>query len=134
MPFAKKVQRVAAYALAREADRLLLVQIGSGEWMLPGGGVEHGEHPEQALVREMREETGLDVTPGALLHVGSDHRMIRRNTDFHCVYFVYAVTVVGGTLRAEPDGTTTAPTWTPVAALPQLTLLAGHDEVLPSLL
>ena len=134
MPFAKKVQRVAAYGLARDDDRLLLVQIGSGEWMLPGGGVEHGEHPEQALVREWREETGLDVVPGALLHVGSDHRTIRRNTDFHCVYLVYAVTVTGGTLRAEPDGTTTAPTWTPVGELAGMTLLAGHDTVLPALL
>jgi len=134
MPFAKKVQRIAAYGLARRADQLLLVQIGSGEWMLPGGGVEHGEHPEQALVREMREETGLDVAAGALLHVGNHHRMIRRNTDFHCVFFVYAVTVTGGSLRAEPDGSTASPTWTPVTALSRMTLLAGHDEVLPALL
>ncbi|GIG64729.1 NUDIX hydrolase [Phytomonospora endophytica] len=135
MLFTRKVQRVAAYGLARDAGRVLLVQVGrGGEWMLPGGGVEHGEHPEQALVRELREETGLDVAPGALLHVGSDHRTVGRNVDFHCVFFVYAVTVTGGALRAEPDGTTAAPTWTPVTAVAERTLMAGHQAILPLLL
>jgi ADP-ribose pyrophosphatase YjhB (NUDIX family) len=49
------------------AGRLLLVQRGHdphrGLWSLPGGRIEEGESPEQAVVREVREETGLVVTP-----------------------------------------------------------------------
>jgi 8-oxo-dGTP diphosphatase len=50
------------------AGRLLLVQRGHdphrGRWSLPGGRIETGESPEQAVVREVREETGLEVLPG----------------------------------------------------------------------
>ena len=50
------------------AGRLLLIQRGHdphrGLWSLPGGRIEAGESPEQAIVREVREETGLDVVPG----------------------------------------------------------------------
>lgn len=57
-------------ALVHDADgRLLLIERGSephrGRWTLPGGRVEAGESLEQAVVREIREETGLDVSVGA---------------------------------------------------------------------
>jgi 8-oxo-dGTP diphosphatase len=52
------------------AGRLLLIQRGHdphrGRWTLPGGWVEPGETPEQAVVREIKEETGLDVHVGAV--------------------------------------------------------------------
>jgi 8-oxo-dGTP diphosphatase len=52
-----------------EAGRLLLIRRRhaphAGSWSLPGGRVEHGETPEQAVEREVREETGLEVRAGA---------------------------------------------------------------------
>jgi 8-oxo-dGTP diphosphatase len=94
------LQRLAAYALVvDEAGRVLLSrETGrgrSGLWLLPGGGVEHGEHPEQAVIREVREETGLEVRVGALREVLSDvARVGRRRRPLHAVRLIYQATIV----------------------------------------
>ena len=58
-------QRLAAYALVLRGDEVLLTRNSvrgprPGTWTLPGGGVDHGEPPGGAVVREVDEETGLD--------------------------------------------------------------------------
>ncbi|MEV4149510.1 NUDIX domain-containing protein [Amycolatopsis sp. NPDC049691] len=80
--------------------RLLLIRRrndpGSGQWSLPGGRVEPDESDKQAVIRELLEETGLDVIPGTL--VGSVTRGPYEIFDYGCE-------VTGGTLTAGDDAT-----------------------------
>jgi len=66
-----KVVLVAACALIDGEGRVLMAERPEGKelaglWEFPGGKVEGGETPEEALVRELREELGIEVDPGAL--------------------------------------------------------------------
>ncbi|MPZ82864.1 MAG: NUDIX domain-containing protein [Actinophytocola sp.] len=84
------------------AGLLLLIKRGSepgrGRWSLPGGRVEPGETDSEAVVRELQEETGLDVRPGEL--IGSVRRPAPSGV---FEIFDYACVVVGGSLRAGDD-------------------------------
>jgi ADP-ribose pyrophosphatase YjhB (NUDIX family) len=114
--------RAAAYAVCRRADEILLAhQIvpgpARGQWTLPGGGVEFGEHPRDAVVREVREETGCAVTVGALLDIHSGVFDIRGGERQHVIRLLYA-----GELSGEPRGTqpdeVDAVQWHPRTGLP----------------
>jgi 8-oxo-dGTP pyrophosphatase MutT (NUDIX family) len=54
-----------------DSSRVLLCLNDRGEWELPGGRLEHGEDLESCVEREVKEETGLTVRAGQLLHAWS---------------------------------------------------------------
>ena len=61
------LMRLRAAAIITRPGRVLLHRMeGDAFWALPGGGIEPGESASEALVREMREELGVAVAPGAL--------------------------------------------------------------------
>ncbi len=77
-----------------DAGKLLLQEKASGEgWSLPAGAIEPGETPQEAIIREVMEETGLAVTPAAILGVfgGRDFRYTYPNGD----RVEYVVTLFG---------------------------------------
>jgi ADP-ribose pyrophosphatase YjhB (NUDIX family) len=110
--------RVAAYAVCRDdAGRVLLCHIapsvGVGDvWTLPGGGLDFGEPPEVAVLRELTEETGYVGELDGLIGV-SDR--VFRDVDgadrLHAIRILYRVRIVGGELRDEPDGSTDTCRW-----------------------
>ncbi len=115
-----RLTRVAAYALVEdEAGRLLLCRMapgqpGAGKWTLPGGGVDFGEAPADAVLRELAEETGLDGIVLSVAGVTSRTVRVRRptgETDMHAIGICYRVAVTGGELRDEPDGSTDRCAW-----------------------
>jgi 8-oxo-dGTP diphosphatase len=113
--------RVAAYAVCRDDDgRVLLCHIapsvGAGDiWTLPGGGLDFGEPPAAAVIRELAEETGYVGEVEGLLDV-SDRlfRGVEGADRMHAVRIVYAVRIVDGTLRDESDGSTDTCRWVAV--------------------
>jgi ADP-ribose pyrophosphatase YjhB (NUDIX family) len=123
-----RMQRVGAYALVRRRDEVLLVRFSekgfhTGSWSLPGGGLDHGESPATALVREVEEECGITPDVGELLLVHDEHfsgtAPSGRYEDFHAVALVFAATVpVDAVPRVvEVGGTTDTVAWVPIAGL-----------------
>jgi 8-oxo-dGTP diphosphatase len=111
--------------------KVLLIRRGKpplyGRWVVPGGTVELGESLEQALVREMREETGLEVVPLEVLTVFD---RIERDGDrvvYHYVIVDYLCRWLGGEARAASDALEAA--WAALDDLPRYDLPQKALEV-----
>lgn len=115
-------------AIAVDEDDILLVRRGrgvaAGFWSVPGGRVEEGETLAEAVVRELREETGIEGVCGEL--VGVEEVLA---DGFHFVILDYAVSVLE---RAEPvagdDASDAA--WVPLSDVAELPLTEGLAEFL----
>jgi len=121
-----KRQRVAAYAVIVRDGSILLSRLSplvtqEQLWTLPGGGLDHGEDPRDAVVREVREETGLDAEVSETARVYSAHMPQAwrggRRVDAHAVRIVYDGWVAPGSpvpRVLEVDGSTIEAAWQPL--------------------
>jgi len=125
--------RLGAYAVAMDDHgRILLCRLSAdeveaGAWTLPGGGVEFGEHPDDAVLRELEEESGLQGRIDGVL--GTFSRVYERSraadgADLHFIGFLYRVSPVGGALRDEVDGSTDTCAWIGPDELPNVRMVA----------
>jgi mutator protein MutT len=94
--------------LLDDDDRLLLIQRArppaAGKWSVPGGKVELGESLEEAALRELREETGLQCTLGPIVEVLD--RVVRGangDIEFHYVILDFVGSAPTGALQASSD-------------------------------
>jgi 8-oxo-dGTP diphosphatase len=99
------LRRIAAYAVCTDSEsRVLLVRASPrsgtpGVWSLPGGAVDHGENPNDTVVRETAAETGLSVAVARLHDVLADMRALpHRGVTIHTDRLIYHVRVRGGTV------------------------------------
>jgi ADP-ribose pyrophosphatase YjhB (NUDIX family) len=138
--------RLAAYALCVDDDRLLLVRVApgypaTGVWTLPGGGVNFGEDPADAALRELTEESGLTGELDRLAFVDSisgENQPELGADAWHGVRIVYTARMTGGELRDEIEESTDKAEWVPLAEARQrpitelvevaLTYLAGQAD------
>lgn len=125
--------RPSCHAVITRDGRVCLIKRSAepfpGFWGLPGGAVELGETVRQALAREVREETGLEVLPGHLLlyHDAIDQDVEGR-VRFHYVILFFTASVMGGSLRAGDDASEVG--WFTDAELRELQLVPGVTAIL----
>ena len=114
--------RVGSYAVCVDvARRLLLTRLAgtephAGWWTLPGGGLEWGEHPADAVLRELEEETGLVGEVEELVDVLSfalQRSPERPRDSLHVIQILYRVRASGAELRVEQAGSTDMCAWLP---------------------
>jgi 8-oxo-dGTP diphosphatase len=120
--------RVAAYAVIVDDCQRVLLALWNGveppQWTMPGGGVDLAETVEQAVVREVREETGYEVRIDRLLgvhsHVVPPHARGSTTRPLKSVRVIFDAVVIGGELSNERDGTTDEARWFDIADITTL--------------
>ena len=114
-------------AVIRRGDAVLATQRGYGEWKdwweFPGGKIEPGETPEEALVREIKEELDADIEVGKLLHVVEwDY------PGFHLSMRCYLCTLAGPHLHLLEHESSR---WLTASQLDSVQWLPADEELLP---
>lgn len=112
--------RIGCYAvITDDAGQMLLPHWREAHlsgWTMPGGGMEPGEHPADAVVREVLEETGYHVELGELLGVdnvviSAEERIQTGHGPMQGVRLVWRAHITGGELTVEQDGSTDDVAW-----------------------
>lgn len=128
----KKIVHVVAAVLIDRKKRILVAQRPEGKsmaglWEFPGGKIEAGEIPEYALMRELREELGIETRPCGMWPIGfASHNY----PDFHLVMPVFAIRVWSGDLQSKEGQ---AFKWVSISELYALEMPEADKPLIPQL-
>lgn len=90
----------------KNGEVLLQKRADCNKWGFPGGAIELGETPEMAAIREVKEETGLDVEVDNLIGIYTDSDVICANGDkVHSICIGYEMSIVSGELICDENET-----------------------------
>ena len=126
--------RPSAYGIVIKNDKLLLLKQTNG-YDLPGGGVELGEMPEAAVLREITEETGVKAKNPKLITIHSTFykpHLVTRETYVQSLMIYYACEYAGGELSTDgfdeyEQQYAEAPEWYPINKLDDLKIGTSND-------
>lgn len=100
----KIILNCAGAVIVREGKILLQRRMDNGKWGLPGGLLDLDETYEEAAIREVREETGLDIRLECLLGIFHNHDMVWSNGDqAHTIGAYYLASIASGELRTDDE-------------------------------
>ena len=117
--------------ILREGRVLLVHSLKYDYYKFPGGGMEPGEGMEEALCREVREETGFEVLPGSIREYGLVRRISRgTHTDVFCQDNYYFLCNIGAAVGQELDDYEDEERFTPELVKPELAIHVNrfHDH------
>ncbi len=119
----------AGAVVSNELGQILLhKRLDTGTWSLPGGAMEMGETAAEAAIREVKEETGLDIKIDELIGVYSNKYTELPNKDkYYGVGISFVASVVGGEIVQESDESSEVKFFDP-DKIPKLAF-KQHDEI-----
>ncbi|MBN2644909.1 MAG: NUDIX hydrolase [Desulfuromonadaceae bacterium] len=130
----KAIKTSVVACIVDEQDRILLTKRSIppffGQWVMPGGKIDHGESIEKALRREVMEEVGLDVAMGKLVDI-FEHLAIGHKQD-HYIILYYRARPLTFDLAINP-GELSEAVWFEAGQLPALDVPPGCRQILSHL-
>ena len=132
--------RVSARAIVIDQDKILLNHFNNGAYYnTPGGGIEEKENARMAVVREVREETGLEVEVGDLVFTleYEPHNSGYIYGNGHHISFFFRCKLLGSNQLLTPEipdfdpsnpEITSQPVWVPLVQLPEINLLPSVNK------
>ncbi|GMV94904.1 MAG: NUDIX hydrolase [Candidatus Hydrogenedentota bacterium] len=126
--------RIRVAAIIVQDDSILLVRHvkdGKSYWLLPGGGLDYGESLAEGLVRELLEETNLEVRVGDLVIVNDS---INPDGTRHVVNLCFTAEIVSGAMQCGTDHRLEEVRFVPVSEIRDLTFYPDiRDELIPAI-
>lgn len=90
-------------AIIKDQKILLVQEKMDNKWALPGGWADVGETPSKAIIRETKEESGLDIIPKKIIGIYDANRDGRPLEFFHAYKIVFLCEIVGGETKANDE-------------------------------